>query len=89
MGEKEGEVQESRILNRVIRVTAKGWKYEADQRPADFIIQDTHPGGEKRVLVEEDISEELVGAEATRFRAVAARANYLAADRPAIQYVVK
>ena len=30
-----------------------------------------------------------MGAEATRFRAVAARANYLAADRPDIQYAVK
>jgi len=31
----------------------------------------------------------LVGAEATRFRAVAARTNYLSADRPDIQYAVK
>ena len=30
-----------------------------------------------------------MGGEATRFRAVAARANYLAADRPDIQYAVK
>ena len=37
----------------------------------------------------EETSAELVGAEATRFRAVAARANYLAADRPDIQYAVK
>ena len=48
----------------------------------------THPGGEKRTE-EQAISEELVGADATRFRAVAARANYLAAGRPDIQYVVK
>ena len=81
-------------------MTAKGWKYEADQWHADLIAQKTgavaigtltHPGGEKRVLEEEAISEELVGAEATSFRAVAvaARANYLAADRPDIQYAVK
>ena len=49
----------------------------------------THPGGDKKVLEEEGESEELVGAEATRFRAVAARANYLSADRPDIQYSVK
>ena len=30
-----------------------------------------------------------MGAEATRFRAVAARANYLSGDRPDIQYAVK
>ena len=39
--------------------------------------------------VEEEASEELVGVEATRFRAVAARANYLAGDRPDIQYSVE
>ena len=49
----------------------------------------SHPGGEKRVLGEEAVSKELVGAEATRFRAIAARANYLAADRPDIPYAVK
>ena len=31
----------------------------------------------------------MAGAEATRFRAVAARANYLSGDRPDIQYSVK
>ena len=49
----------------------------------------THPGGERSMLEEEEKSVELVGAEATRFRAVAARANYLAADRPDIQYSAK
>lgn len=41
------------------------------------------------MLEEEGESKELVGAEATRFRAVAARTNYLSADRPDIQYAVK
>ena len=39
--------------------------------------------------MEEEASDELLGAEATRFRAVAARANYLAGDRPGIQYAAK
>ena len=95
---EDGELSETRILNRIIRVTDKRWEYEADQRHADLIIQETgaaamsaltHPGGDKSALEEEGKSEELVGAEATRFRAVAARANYLAADRPDIQYSVK
>ena len=96
--EEEGEVKEARILNRIIRVTRGGWEYEADQRHADLIIQETgasglstltHPGGEKKMLEEEEKTAELFGAEATRFRAVAARANYLAADRPDVQYSVK
>ena len=97
MGLKEGESKEERILNRVIRVTSEGWEYEADQRHADLIIQEmgaskmstlSHPGGDKKVIEDEEKSEELQGKEATRFRAVAARANYLSADRPDIQYAV-
>ena len=79
--EEEGEVKEARILNRISRVTSDGWEYEADQRHANLIIQETgasgmsnltHPGEEKKVLGEEGEPKELVGAEATRFRAVAA-----------------
>ena len=35
-----GEIRETRILNRIIRVTPKGWEYEADQRHADIIVQE-------------------------------------------------
>ena len=96
-GGKE-EVQEARILNRIIRCTDAGWEYEADQRHVDLIVKETgadgsstlsHPGGDKKDIEKEEDSEELQGAEGTRFRAVAARANYLAADRPDIQYAVK
>ena len=95
---ERGEVQEARILNRVIRITQEGWEYEADQRHADLIIRESgaapmgilsHPGGDRKVIEEEDQSEELKGAEATRFRGVAARANYLAVDRPDTEYAVK
>ena len=41
------------------------------------------------MIEEEEKNDELQGKEATRFRAVAARANYLQADRPDIQYAVK
>ena len=96
--EKNGEAKEARILNRVIRVTDQGWEYEADQRHADLIIQETGAASMGRFRTQEGkrgpwrkkaASKELVGAEATRFRAVAARANYLPADRPDIQYSVK
>ena len=98
MNTHDGEIKEARILNRVIRVTSQGWEYLADQRHVDLIIQETgasdkstltHPGGDKKVMEEESSSKELTGSEATRFRAVAARANYLSADRPDIQYAVE
>ena len=37
----------------------------------------THPGWDKQAVAAEAETEALAGAEATRFRAVAARANYL------------
>ena len=49
----------------------------------------THPGGDKQVIAADGETEHLIGAEATRFRVVAARANYLSGDRPDIQYAVK
>ena len=49
----------------------------------------THPGGDKQAMVIDGETGALVGAAATRFRAVAARANYLAGDRPDIQYALK
>ena len=86
-----GEVQEARILNRVIRDSCDGWEYEADQRHADLIIQETgaekmsartHPGGEKKAMVGGEEGESWSGVEATRFRAVAARAKYRAGIGP-------
>ena len=38
--EEEGEVKETRILNRIVRVTKDGWEYEVEQRHADLIIQE-------------------------------------------------
>lgn len=98
MDQSAGEVREARILHKVIRVTEKGWEYEADQRHADLIVKETgadklstltHPGGDKAVISAEGETDPLVDAEAIQFRALAARANYLSGDRPDIQYSVK
>jgi len=34
-----GEVQEARVLNRIIRITDRGWEYEPDQRHAEMIVE--------------------------------------------------
>ena len=34
-----GEVQEARVLNRIIRITDKGWEYEPDQRHGEMIVE--------------------------------------------------
>ena len=35
-----GELQETRVLNRIIRWTSRGWEYEADQRHAELIVKE-------------------------------------------------
>ena len=39
VGSRKSESTEARILNRIVRRTAQGWEYEADQRHADIIVQ--------------------------------------------------
>ena len=98
LGSKPGLEKEGRILNRIIRVTDDGWEYEADQRHAELIVEALGlndcksvktPGEDLQPCEAEDNAKELSEGDATGFRKVAARANYLAMDRPDIQYPVK
>ena len=97
-GENMKEGSEGRLLNRVVRCTPKGWEVEADQRHADLIVQELGLSDAKGVIPpgendprrkEGENEEELTPDEATRYRAIAARANYLAADRPDLMYSSK
>ena len=85
------------ILGRVVRWTEEGLEYEADQRHAEIIVEATGmancnsvvtPGEEDMADLEHQAAVELTAAEAST-RALAARANYLAADRADIQFAVK
>ena len=98
VGRGQGEVKETRILNRVLRVTQEGWEYEADQRHGELIIQTlamegaktvVSPGEDAKAWGEEQDQEKLGPEKASEYRGLAARANYLALDRPDIQYAVK
>ena len=86
-----------RILNRIAERTKEGIWYEADQRHAELLVQ--HLGldnnrircdvpGEK-LPYEEDDDEPLTADDVKRYQASVARANYLAQDRPDIQWAVK
>ena len=110
LGGEKGDIQEIRVLNRVIRWTPQGLLYEADPRHVEILLQQ---GGanlravstpmvktktEKRRFEEEadieDASEEGMGEELTEaevrwFRSLAARANYLAMDRPDLSFAAK
>ena len=87
-----------RLLGRVIRRTPTGWEYEADQRHAELIIRGLHlegakgvksPGEDEKPWEREENGEALPQDEHTKFRALAARANYLALDRADLQYAAK
>ena len=98
LGPEANDQKEVRVLNRVIE-----WKddmiiIEADQRHAELIIKDMGvkggraakiPGEKEKMDPEGEDDEELQGEEATTYRRIAARANYLAADRMDIQFSVK
>ena len=75
---------------------------EADLRHAELIVEQLGLEDSKPVTTagvdmeiecaawaEEPEGEELPAAEATRYRAIGARCNYLPPDRPDIQYAVK
>ena len=89
------ESMEGKVLNRVIRVTADGWEYEPDQRHAEMIIaelglQDAKVASTDEKKWEEDENEAPLRSDmASRFRSIAARINYLAADRPDLMYSAK
>ena len=98
IGLGQGESREERVLNRVISVGPEGWQYEPDQRHAELIIrglglEGAHsvktPGEAPKPWMEKEDEEKVTGREVTMFRALAARAYYLAADRSDIQYATK
>jgi len=96
LGGDEGDDKEIRVLNRVLRWSAEGIYYEADPRHAELLARDLAPSGPrvttagvKMEFKEEGEEELLEGIEIRQFRSGAARANYLAMDRPDISFATK
>ena len=97
LGPGPNDHKEGRILNRIIRWTTDGLEYEADPRQVEKLIRELKlegcnplgtPGAKATA---EHISgdQKLDESRCKPFRAVAARANYLAADRPECQFSSK
>ena len=97
LGPGSGDDKETRVLNRIIRWTDSGLEYEADPRQAERLVKGLGLEGAKalttpgvKVTAEDLLKDETLPEEKTTpFRALAARANYLAADRPECQYAAK
>ena len=96
--EEEEEEHETRFSNKIIWIDHDGWRCEADQRHGELIVKALNlqeaksvqtPGEDEKSWQEEDINRECFNnQDASQYRALA-RANYLALDRPDIQYAVK
>ena len=96
----EGTQTEVRVLNRIIRWTDEGLEYEPDQRHSEFIIEQMGMANCKAVSIptcteveyNENLRREsglLSQREASLYRAIAARLNYLAQDRVGVQFAAK
>ena len=94
-----GEEPQVSILGRILEWTPSGISYEADPRHVMKIVKDLGLDKCKEVAtpgvkIEDkenggEGAEQLVGAEATRYRAIAARCNYLSLDRADITFATK
>ncbi len=94
IGPMPHQTKELKVLNRIIRYGKKSIQYELDPRHAELIISEmglstANPVSTPGQDGDEDEEEERNESTDTAYRAIAARANYLAIDRPDIQYATK
>jgi hypothetical protein len=94
LGCEEGDAKEVEVLGRTIRCTSAGYEFEADPGHRNKVLESLGFADDTKELlvngkVEEDDGPELEGSEATAFRAIAARLNYLSQDAPDIQFAAK
>jgi len=102
LGPGSRHLQELRVLNRVLRWTPRGLRYEADPRHAEILVRGVAEGlrpvatpgaaskgedGDARAAGAAD--DELNDDDASLYRSFAARANYLSLDRPDLAYAAK
>jgi len=100
IGSGRSDKKEARVLGRVIKWSEDGLTYEADPRHVEILIRDLGIGEERTVVTpgtkeekrsEEETLEDVLTdpKEIRKFRGAAARANYLAQDRPEIAFAAK
>ena len=99
LGPNKEYQQEVKILNRIVGWDhVKGIVFEADPRHTEIIVEQLQlkeakpvstPGTKDEGSTTEDCNEELEENQASQYRAITARCNYNAPDRPDIAYTVK
>ena len=93
LGPEAGDDKEVRILNRVVRWEKDRIVYEGDEKHAQVVIREMGLEAESKgldvpVLVgtERTEGEDLDAAGVAKYRRIAATVNYLAMDRPDLQF---
>lgn len=93
VGPGKNDDNEGKVLNCIVRWTPRGIEYEADPRQGEkFVVEGCRGASTLGVKISTDktlAGEEVLGLKHVLFRAVTARANYRAADRPDIQFAAK
>lgn len=97
LGPGKHDDKEGKVLNRIVRWTPEGVEYEADPRQGEKFVAGLNLGGCRgvstpgvKVAADNILADQGIPVSRHRlFRALAARANYLAADRPEIQFAAK
>jgi hypothetical protein len=97
LGGDPGELRELRVLNRIVQWTPQGLRYEADPRHGEILVRGVAgaeralsvPGTPSKDFDPQNAEAELPPAIASLFRSFAARANYLAMDRPDLAQATK
>ena len=100
LGPSSPHKQEIRVLNRTLRWTAEGVEYEADQRHGELIVKGMEmenaapapiPGVTytKEEAKDSEDSALMSNPDASAFRGLAARLNYLSVDRAYLQHAGK
>ena len=98
LGPGPDDCKEASILNRIIRWTSNGIEYEADPRQGEKLLHELSLDSKTNGCVTPGVKVTAQQAEGdsplnerdfTRYRAHAARANYLAADRPDLLFACK
>ena len=98
VGERREWEKVVKVLYRIIGIELDGCRLETDQRHVEILVDELSlkdakekklPGEDDKEWELEGDQEELEPRQATRFRALAARLNYLAADRLDVQFATK
>ena len=97
IGPGRSDEKQAKVLNRTVTYTESGIQYEADPRHAEIIVREMDfesckevatPGSEEEVVTAKS-EEKLEQSRSAKYRSIVARANYLAHDRPEIQFATK